>query len=270
MRVPAGRKSGSGLQEGGCTHAELRAGPAGGWHRGNSLIPRPGFRRGTGRGWDLCSASGWAMGVLWSLGELGWNPAVSREITAKTPCGFHWFHSARAVSPFVHLAYESVGEFGETRCSPWPAVGPWLAGDPGEAGFGAGAKAQPQAQPLAPLGMEPASCCGQGMPVPPPSHPRQLWCSETSRTWPATRGWTGLRSASLWVWWNPNPIYTPWSSPGFPTGRGGSRAASPAVRLQPGHSHQPGGARPMPQPVSSEPSSRAKCLLLKIMSRDSF
>lgn len=57
---------------GGGTHgAELGAGPAGGWHRGNSLMPQRALCGGTGRGRDLCSASGWVTGVLWSLQEPG-------------------------------------------------------------------------------------------------------------------------------------------------------------------------------------------------------
>lgn len=84
----AGVGAGAGRKEGATHNAAPRAGPAGGWHRGNSLMPQRAFCRGTGQGSDLCSASGWVMAVLRSLGELGWNPAVPGKSLPKLSLAF--------------------------------------------------------------------------------------------------------------------------------------------------------------------------------------
>lgn len=87
-----GTQQGAGVGAGGragATHdTEHGDGPAGGWHRGNSLMPQRAFCRGTRWGQDLCSSSGWFTGVLWSLWELGWNPAVPRKSLPKLPVAF--------------------------------------------------------------------------------------------------------------------------------------------------------------------------------------
>lgn len=87
-----GTHQGSGVgadrREGATHDTEHGDGPAGGWHRGNSLMPQRAFCRGTRWGWDLCFSSGWFTGDLWSLQELGWKPAVPRKSLPKLPGAF--------------------------------------------------------------------------------------------------------------------------------------------------------------------------------------
>lgn len=79
---------GMGRKERATHDVKCRVGPAGGWHKGDSLMPQRDFCEGTGWGWDLCSACGWVTGVLWSLGKPGSNPAVSRKSLQKLPLAF--------------------------------------------------------------------------------------------------------------------------------------------------------------------------------------
>lgn len=78
---------------------ERRAGPVREWHRCNSLMPQRAFCRGTSQGWDLSSASGWVTGVLQSVEELGWNPPLHGKSLPKLRLAFinftvqWWFHT---------------------------------------------------------------------------------------------------------------------------------------------------------------------------------
>lgn len=217
--------------------SEHRAAPVGGWQPENTTHPLG--RHQTGLGFLFCFQLG--HGCLLVTGG-------TRAKSYSLPLGFPSFHSAMAISHFGNLALNKWSGTGGKLMFSVTSWG-WLTCRRPTRGR-VGVKAQPQAQPCAPLGTGAASCCCWGMLVPAPITAQLSWDLQEL-----------ICKPDLPMDHSPAPC--PEATLGLP------RAACQAVRIQSGHSH----ARdllPTPQLVSSALSRKAKCLLLIITSRDTF
>lgn len=254
---------------------ERRAGPVREWHRCNSLMPQRAFCRGTSQGWDLSSASGWVTGVLQSVEELGWNPPLpgnhcqnSAWLSLISQCNGDftlWESGSQKCRKVWEGSIFSVVSCGYLTCRR-PMRGRtrgWSEGTAsGTATWSTGHRSC--------ILLLPGDACATSRPpqtAEVQGHLQELiWKLEINRA----------PQCFLWVWWNSHPSYTPWSSAGFPRGeeaagqhRGQSGSGLGTATSLQGHSHDR-DLLPVLQPVSLEPSGKAKCLVIKNMSRDAF
>lgn len=223
-------------KEGAAHDTQRRAGPAGGWRRGSTLMLQRAFCGGAGWGWDLCH------GCPQVTGGARVKSCCAQEIPAKTPL-LHWFHSRNGDFTLWESGSQNGRGAGGGSMFSMTGCGYLTCRKPTRDRTWGGSEGAVSGTTRCPTGIHilllPRDA-GATSRRPPTAEVR--WDLQEPM-W--KKGINRALQCFLWGWRNLGPSYMPWSSAGFPKGRGGSRAASRGgSQLQPGHSRQPGGARP--------------------------